>query len=270
LVHNILRKYGIRGGNHDQHFLVDERLLERIADYGDIQADETILEIGPGIGNLTERLLKNAKKVIAIEKDPELVDVLKDRLGDNDKLEIIHGDVLKVDIPDFDKVIANLPYSISSEITFKLFKHEFKLGILMYQLEFAQRMVSHSNSKNYSRLSVNTHYFADASIIMKVPRAAFSPPPDILSAVVKVEPRPSPFEVLDEKYFLSFVTALFGQRRKKIRNSIIRNKQLLGIENMKEFITELPKDMLNKRPENLEPEEFAHLANIMFKHKQGI
>lgn len=270
MVHNILRKYGIRGGNHDQHFLVDERLLDRIADAGDIKPEETILEIGAGIGNLTERLLKNAKKVIAIEKDPELVDVLKDRLGDNEKLEIIHGDVLKVDIPDFDKVIANLPYSISSEITFKLFKHKFKLGILMYQLEFAQRMVSHANSKDYSRLSVNAHYFADASIIIKVPKGAFSPPPEVLSAVVKVEPRSAPFEVLDEKYFLSFVTAVFGQRRKKMRNSIIRNKQLLGIEDMKDFISELPEDMLNKRPENLEPEDFAHLANIMFKHKQDI
>jgi 16S rRNA (adenine1518-N6/adenine1519-N6)-dimethyltransferase len=270
LVHNILRKYGIRGGNHDQHFLVDERLLDRIADAGNIQADETILEIGAGIGNLTERLLKNAKKVIAIEKDPELVEVLQDRLGDNEKLEIIHGDVLKVDIPDFDKVIANLPYSISSEITFKLFQHKFKLGILMYQLEFAQRMVSHANSKDYSRLSVNAHYFADSSIIINVPKGAFSPPPEVLSAVVKVEPRPAPFEVMDEKYFLSFVTAAFGQRRKKMRNAIIRNKQLLGIDNIQELLTKLPMDMLDKRPENLEPEEFAQLTNTMFKYKQGI
>ena len=270
MVRDILRKYGIRGGNHDQHFLVDERMLDRIVEAANIQPDEVILEIGAGIGNLTERLMARSKKVIAIERDPALIDVLVNRFGETDKLEIIHADVLDVDFPDFDKVVSNLPYSISSEITFKLFKYKFKLGVLMYQLEFAERMVSRANSKDYSRLSVNTHYFADASIIMKVPRGAFSPPPEVLSAVVKVVPRPSPFEVLDEKYFLDFVTAVFGQRRKKMRNSIIRNKQLLGIPDMKEFINNLPEEMLAKRPENLEPAEFAYLANIMYRHKQDI
>ncbi|WP_094227010.1 16S rRNA (adenine(1518)-N(6)/adenine(1519)-N(6))-dimethyltransferase RsmA [Methanolobus psychrotolerans] len=268
MVHDILRKYGIRGGYHDQHFLIDERVLDRIVEAANIKPDETILEIGAGIGNLTERLIEKAAHVIAIERDTELVDVLKDRLGHSEKLTIIHADVLDVDFPPFDKVVSNLPYSISSEITFKLFKYDFKLGILMYQYEFAQRLVAHANSEDYSRLSVNANYFADTSIIMKIPRGAFSPPPEVLSAVVEIKPRPADFEVLDEKYFLDFVTAVFGQRRKKMRNSIIRNKQLLGIEDMKEFIHELPQKMLDKRPENLGPEQFAELANMMFTHKQ--
>ncbi len=268
MVYDILRKYGIRGGYHDQHFLIDERILDRIVEAADIKPDEIILEIGAGIGNLTERLMDKAAHVIAIERDPELVDVLKDRLGDPDKLTIIHGDVLEVDFPPFDKVVSNLPYSISSEITFKLFRYNFKLGILMYQYEFAQRLVAHANSKDYSRLSVNAHYFADTSMIMKIPKGAFSPPPEVLSAVVEIIPRPAEFEVLDEKYFLDFVTAAFGQRRKKMRNSILRNKQLLGIDDMKEFINELPEELLNLRPENLEPEQFAQLANTMFRHKQ--
>lgn len=267
MVHNILRKYGIRGGDHDQHFLVDERILDRIVESADIQPHETILEIGAGIGNLTERLMKRAKKVIAIERDPALVDVLLDRFGDDDRLEIIPGDVLEVEFPAFDKVVSNLPYSISSEITFKLFRHDFRLGILMYQYEFAQRMVAHANSEDYSRLSVNTHYFADASIIMKIPRGAFSPPPEVLSAVVRLEPRPAPFEVADREYFLHFVTAVFGQRRKKIRNSILRNKQVLDTD-IRDFVSELPQEMLDKRPENLEPEELAVLANILYAHKQ--
>lgn len=269
MVHNILRKYGIRGGDHDQHFLVDERILDRIVESADIQPHETILEIGAGIGNLTERLMKRAKKVIAIERDPALVDVLLDRFGDDGRLEIIPGDVLEVEFPAFDKVVSNLPYSISSEITFKLFRHDFRLGILMYQYEFAQRMVAHANSEDYSRLSVNTHYFADASIIMKIPRGAFSPPPEVLSAVVRLEPRPAPFEVADREYFLHFVTAVFGQRRKKIRNSIIRNKQMLGTD-IRDFVSELPQEMLDKRPENLEPEELARLANTLYAHRQKI
>ncbi|MBN2110152.1 MAG: 16S ribosomal RNA methyltransferase A [Methanosarcinaceae archaeon] len=270
MVRDILRKYGIRGGDHDQHFLVDERILDRIVETAEIRPDEVILEIGAGIGNLTERLMLRAKKVIAIESDPVLVEVLEDRFGENENLEIIHANVLDAGLPYFDKVVSNLPYSISSEITFKLFKYKFRLGILMYQLEFAERMVAGANSKDYSRLSVNTHYFADASIIMKVPREAFSPPPEVVSAVVKVVPRPSPFEVLDEKYLLDFVTAVFGQRRKKIRNSIVRNKQLLGIPDMKEFIDQLPQEMLGKRPENLGPEDLADLANLMYRHKQDI
>ena len=268
MVYDILRKYGIRGGYHDQHFLIDTRILDRIVEAADIKPDETILEIGAGIGNLTERIMDKAAKVIAIERDPELVDVLKDRFGDSDKLTIIHGDVLEVDFPPFDKVVSNLPYSISSEITFKLFRYNFKLGILMYQYEFAQRLVAHANSKDYSRLSVNAYYFADTSMIMKIPKGAFSPPPEVLSAVVEIIPRPADFEVLDEKYFLDFVTAAFGQRRKKMRNSILRNKQLLAIDDMKEFINELPEELLNLRPENLEPEQFAQLANTMFRNKQ--
>ncbi|WP_340818742.1 16S rRNA (adenine(1518)-N(6)/adenine(1519)-N(6))-dimethyltransferase RsmA [Methanolobus sp. WCC4] len=267
MVYDILRKYGIRGGYHDQHFLIDERILDRIVDAADIKPNETILEIGAGIGNLTERLMAKAGHVVAIERDPELVEVLIDRFGDTDKLTLIQGDVLKVDFPPFDKVVSNLPYSISSEITFKLFRYKFELGILMYQYEFAQRLVAHANSKDYSRLSVNAHYFADTSLIMKIPRGAFSPPPEVLSAVVEIRPRPADFEVLDEKYFLDLVTAAFGQRRKKVRNSLIRNKQLLGIDDMKEFINELPQDMLDKRPENLEPEQLAQLANMLIRHR---
>lgn len=269
MVYEILRKYGVRGGYHDQHFLIDERILDRIADAADISPDETILEIGAGIGNLTERLMKKAFHVIAIERDPRLVDVLKDRFRDSEKLTIIEGDVLEVDFPAFDKVVSNLPYSISSEITFKLFKHKFRLAILMYQYEFAERLVARANSKDYSRLSVNAYYFADTSLIMKIPGTAFSPPPEVLSAVVEIKPRPADFKVLDEEYYLDFVTAVFGQRRKKMRNSIIRNKQMLGIDDIKDFINELPQDLLDKRPENLTPEQFAELANRMYKHKQN-
>ncbi|WP_407355965.1 16S rRNA (adenine(1518)-N(6)/adenine(1519)-N(6))-dimethyltransferase RsmA [Methanolobus sp. WCC5] len=268
MVRDILKKYGIRGGYHDQHFLIDERILDRIVSAADIRSDETILEIGAGIGNLTERLMEKAAHVFAIEKDPELVDVLKDRFKDNGKLTVIHADVLETDFPPFDKVVSNLPYSISSQITFKLFRHHFRLGILMYQYEFAERLVATANSKDYSRLSVNAHYFADAAIIMKIPRSAFSPPPEVLSAVVEIKPRPADFEVLDEKYFLDLVTAVFGQRRKKMRNSLLRNRQLLGIEDMKDIMSELPQEILDARPENLEPEQFAELANKLFTHRK--
>lgn len=263
MVHGILRKYGIRGGEHDQHFLVDERILDRIVSYAEIRPDETVLEIGAGIGNLTERLMKQAGKVIAIEQDPKLVAVLFDRLGNDDRLHILPGDVLRTELPPFDKVVSNLPYSISSEITFKLFKHKFDLGILMYQYEFAQRMVACANTEDYSRLSVNTNYFADASIIMEVPPSAFSPPPEVNSAVVKLVPRTSTFDVANEGYFLDLVTAVFGQRRKKMRNSLMNNRHILQVNS--DIINSLPRELLDKRPENLEPRELAWIANELYR-----
>ncbi|MCM1986117.1 MULTISPECIES: 16S rRNA (adenine(1518)-N(6)/adenine(1519)-N(6))-dimethyltransferase RsmA [Methanococcoides] len=267
MVRKILQKYGIRGGCHDQHFLIDERSLDSIVDQAELSEKDVVLEIGGGIGNLTERLLEKAGKVYVIELDPALVHVLKDRFSDNEKIEIIPGDVLKLDLPKFNKVVANLPYSISSPITFKLFKHEFELGILMYQYEFAQRMVAKANTEDYSRLSVNTHYFADADIIMKIPPSAFSPPPEVWSAVVKVVPRPSSFHVEDPQFFLDLVTAVFLQRRKKLRNAIIKGNHLLNVPNIKQIVAELPEEFMSKRAENLEPHELAEIANHIFKMK---
>jgi len=182
-------------------------------------------------------------------------------------IEIIAGDALKVRFPEFDKVVSNLPYSISSEITFKLLHHKFKLGILMYQYEFAARMVSPPGCKDYSRLTVDTYYFADASILMKVPKGAFQPAPEVDSAVVKLVPRPAPFEVRDEAFFLEFVSAVFSQRRKKLRNSILNTNYMLKIPDIKEVVNQLPEDFMSKRAENLTPEELACVANMIYDLK---
>jgi 16S rRNA (adenine1518-N6/adenine1519-N6)-dimethyltransferase len=226
-----------------------------------------VLEIGAGIGNLTERLARKAKKVIAIELDPALVNVLHDRFDKTENIEIIQGDALKIDFPEFDKVVSNLPYSISSEITFKLFKYKFKLGVLMYQYEFAARMVSLPNCKDYSRLTVDISYFAAASILMKVPKEAFQPAPEVDSAVVKLVPRPAPFEVIDETFFLNFVAAVFSQRRKKLRNAILNTNSMIKIPDIKEILPHLPEALMNKRAENLTPEDLAKLANQIYYAK---
>jgi 16S rRNA (adenine1518-N6/adenine1519-N6)-dimethyltransferase len=236
----------------------------------DLEPEDVVLEIGAGVGNLTERLAKKAKKVIAIELDPVLVRVLHDRFEKVANIEIIAGDALKVNFPEFDKVISNLPYSISSEITFKLLRHKFKLGILMYQYEFAARMVSLPNCKDYSRLTVDICYFANASILMKVPKSAFQPAPEVDSAVVKLIPRPAPFEVKDQTFFMDFVAAIFSQRRKKLRNAIMNMKHVLKIPSIKEAVSLLPEDMMNKRAENLTPDELAQIANRIIDLKKSI
>jgi 16S rRNA (adenine1518-N6/adenine1519-N6)-dimethyltransferase len=268
LVRNLLKKYNIKGGTFDQHFLTDTGYLDSIVDASELKSEDVVLEIGAGIGNLTERLARKAKKVIAIELDPVLVNILHDRFDDIENIEIIVGNALNIDFPEFDKVVSNLPYSISSEITFKLLRHKFKLGILMYQYEFAARMVSHPDCKDYSRLTVDTFYFAEASILMKVPKGAFQPAPEVDSSVVKLVPRPAPFEVRDEAFFLDFVAAVFNQRRKKLRNAILNTNYLLKIPGIKEVINELPDELMNKRAENLSPEQLAELANLIVDFNQ--
>jgi 16S rRNA (adenine1518-N6/adenine1519-N6)-dimethyltransferase len=138
----------------------------------------------------------------------------------------------------------------------------------MYQYEFATRMVSPPNCKDYSRLTVDTYYFADAFILMRVPKGAFQPAPEVDSAVIKLIPRPTPFEIRDEAFFMKFVTAVFSQRRKKLRNAILNTNYMLKIPCIKEVINQLPEDLINKRAENLTPEQLAELANLLVDFSQ--
>lgn len=244
----------------DQHFLIDSNILKRIVEFADIQPGEDILEIGAGPGNLTRELSKKARHVYSIEMDPVLVGLLREEFkGTN--VTIIHGNALKVDFPRFDKVVANLPYSISSDITFKLLKHQFKLGILMYQREFAMRMVAHVGDEDYSRLSVHVQHYADVEIIMNVSPGAFTPPPEVESSVVKLVPRPAAYSLKDNEIFMKLVTAAFTQRRKRLRNALINGAHILGIKDVKGLVKRLPPDMMNKRAEEVSPEEYASMAN---------
>ncbi|MDK2892385.1 16S rRNA (adenine(1518)-N(6)/adenine(1519)-N(6))-dimethyltransferase RsmA [Methanohalophilus sp.] len=265
MVRNLLSRYRVKGGSHDQHFLIDEDVLDLIAETANLSESDHVLEIGGGIGNLTERLLKKAGKVTVIEYDPYLVDVLNDRFGDRDDFEVILGDAVKVDLPPFNKVVANLPYSISSPITFRLLKHGFDLAVLMYQYEFAKRMVSSSGSKEYGRLSVAIQHYADVDIIVKIPPSSFSPQPEVWSAVIRLEPHESPYLVKDEKFFLKLVEAAFSQRRKKLKNAISRS---LPSEEKQFILTHLPESVMNKRAEELSPEDFASLANYILELKK--
>jgi 16S rRNA (adenine1518-N6/adenine1519-N6)-dimethyltransferase len=140
----------------------------------------------------------------------------------------------------------------------------------MYQYEFAARMVSLPNCKDYSRLTVDICYFANASIVMKVPKSAFQPAPEVDSAVVKLIPRPAPFEVKDQTFFMDFVAAVFSQRRKKLRNAIMNMNHVLKIPSIKEVVALLPEDMMSKRAENLTPDELAQVANRIIDLKKSI
>ena len=241
----------------DQHFLIDEQVLGRIIEYGRLNRSDTVLEIGAGYGNLTQKLAKKAGKVIAIEVDAELAS----SLSGFENVEVILGDAMKLDFPPFNKVISNLPYSISSPVTFKLLQYKFDMGILMYQHEFAERMVALPGGRDYGRLSITVQYYAAVEILEVVPRRAFSAPPKVDSAIVMLVPRPPPYEVKDVNFFMKFITAVFSQRRKKIRNAILNNSDYLGIKDI--ALEKLPGDIIDKRAETISPEELARLAEIL-------
>jgi 16S rRNA (adenine1518-N6/adenine1519-N6)-dimethyltransferase len=248
----------------DQHFLVDRNVLERIVAAADIHTDEVVLEIGAGPGNLTRLLAQRARRVYAIELDARFAEKLEaDFAGSN--VTILRGNALKVDFPCFDKAVANLPYSISSDVTFKLLQCPFKLAILMYQREFAQRMVATVGSEDYSRLSVTVQHYADVKILFDVSRQAFVPPPEVESSVVKLTPRPPGYRVEDEQLFMRLVTAAFAGRRKQLRNAIIKNAHMMGIRDPKKVVATLPQELLDRRAEQVSPEEFAHLADAIRK-----
>jgi len=241
----------------DQHFLIDEQVLERIIEYGKLTKADTVLEIGAGYGNLTAKLAKRAGKVIAIEVDPELAPSIKKV----ENVEVIIGDALKEEFPHFNKVISNLPYSISSPVTFRLLHHGFELGILMYQHEFAQRLVASPGNKDYGRLSIAVQYQAQVDILEVVPRQAFNTPPKVDSAIVRVVPRPPPYEVRDIDFFMKFIAAAFSQRRKKLKNAILNNAAMLGIK--ESALETLPQDIIEQRAEMISPEELARLSDLL-------
>ncbi len=247
----------------DQHFLIDTDAVDFIANSVPIQG-RNVLEVGPGGGVLTAALLERGANVRAVELDGTLLPNLEQRFKDelaSGQLTITRGDASRVDLPEFDLVIANLPYSISSKITFRLLETGFEIAVLMYQWEFAKRMVSPPGDGEYGRLSVMVQTYADVELILKLLPRAFSPPPEVDSAVVKIIPHEPPVQILDRNVHAIVVRELFSHRRKTIQNGLKGMKSIYGEEKMTLLISNLPKDLLGKRPEKLSVIDFIELAN---------
>ncbi|ERH14099.1 MAG: dimethyladenosine transferase [halophilic archaeon J07HB67] len=256
------RRAGVRGDpDRDQHFLVDDRVLDRLPGLLPEAADTThLLEIGGGTGALTDRLLATADRVTVVEKDPDLAGFLREEFADAvaaDRLDVIEGDAMTVDLPAFTASVSNLPYGVSSELAFRLLPTERPL-VLMFQAEFADRMVADAASDDYGRLSVSTTHYADAEIAERVPRTAFDPQPRVDSAVVRCRPRDPDYTVPDDDFFLRFVKALFTQRRKTVRNAIRNTAHISGVADPAAVVDAAAESTLSQRPENLPPRGFAH------------
>lgn len=197
-VHTDVAKQGIVfNKDFGQHILKNPLIVTSMLEKAGLRPTDVVLEIGPGTGNMTVKLLEKVKKVIACEIDPRLVAELQKRVQGTpmqSKLQILIGDVLKADLPFFDCCVANMPYQISSPFVFKLLLHRpfFRCAVLMFQLEFAQRLVAKPGDKLYCRLSVNTQLLARVDMLMKVGKNNFRPPPKVESSVVRIEPRNPP------------------------------------------------------------------------------
>ena len=213
-----------------QHLLKNPMILNEIIAKSGIKPTDTVLEIGPGTGNLTMLLLEAAKKVIAIELDPRMVAQLLKRVGVSEyqnKLQLIQGDVLKQQLPPFDLCVANIPYQISSPIVFKLLTHKplFKCAVLLIQREFAMRLVAKPNSEFYCRLSVNVQLLSKVEHIMKVSKKNFCPPPKVESSVVRIEPK-NPLPDINYLEWDGLLRICFGRKNKTL-GAIFKQKKVL-------------------------------------------
>lgn len=255
--------------NLGQNYLIDKNKRNQIIGFGDVDKNDVVLEIGTGIGTLTIELAKKAKKVIAIEQDENICKILTKRLKDEkiDNVELINDDALKVDFPKFNKIISNLPYQISSPITFKFLEYDFDLAILMYQKEFADRMNGEVGSKNYSRLSAMLYFKCNVETLTNVSAESFIPKPKIDSTVVKLTPKENRISDADFKIYSNFTKALFQHRNKKIKNALIDSRHIISnIDKkiLKKRLNAIEDDELNeylsKRVVELTPEEILFLS----------
>ena len=267
---NFQKKFG-------QNFLIDTHVLDKIISSAEITKDDFVLEIGPGIGTMTQYLACAAREVAAVEIDKALIPILEDTLSGYENVTIINDDILKVDIAGLAqeknggrpiKVVANLPYYITTPIIMGLFENHVPLDSItvMVQKEVADRMQVGPGSKDYGALSLAVQYYAQPYIVANVPPNCFMPRPKVGSAVIRLTRHEKPpVQVEDERFMFSLIRASFNQRRKTLANGL-KNAGTLGLSKEKiiQAIVELGKGA-NVRGEALTLEDFAALSNIILK-----
>jgi 16S rRNA (adenine1518-N6/adenine1519-N6)-dimethyltransferase len=277
----ILEKYGFSFKKSlGQNFLIDTNILNRIVDHAGLTNESGAIEIGPGIGALTEQLAKNCQKVVAFEIDQRLIPILKDTLSPYPHVKVIHEDVLKADVMsvmesefkelDDVMVVANLPYYVTTPIIMKLLEDQLPIrGIVcMLQKEVADRISAKPGTKEYGSLSIAVQYYTIAEIVMIVPKTVFVPQPNVDSAVIRLTRRQTPIvEVKDEAFFFQITRASFAQRRKTLLNNL--QSGLRNGKEKKELILSILEEVQiepSRRGETLSIEEFARLSDALYDH----
>ncbi|HZG72815.1 MAG TPA: 16S rRNA (adenine(1518)-N(6)/adenine(1519)-N(6))-dimethyltransferase RsmA [Chondromyces sp.] len=277
----ILKKYGFSFKKSlGQNFLVDPNILRRITETAELTKETGTIEVGPGIGALTEHLARTSGKVAAFEIDQRLLPILEDTLSPYPNVEIIHQDVLKADVSEVVKrefsgyddimVVANLPYYVTTPIIMKLLMENIPLRgiVVMLQKEVADRIAAKPGTKEYGSLSIAIQYYTEAETAFIVPKTVFMPQPNVDSAIIKLTKREKPaVEVEDEEFFFTITRAAFAQRRKTLMNNL--TSQLPNGKEKKDIILQaLEQAEIEpaKRGEALSLQEFANLSNALLPH----
>ncbi|MBQ3407760.1 MAG: 16S rRNA (adenine(1518)-N(6)/adenine(1519)-N(6))-dimethyltransferase RsmA [Clostridia bacterium] len=278
----MLNKYKLSANkNLGQNFLINDEVVEKIVESADVGKEDLIIEIGPGLGNLTEYLLKRAGKVIAIELDERMIEILRDRFFLYDNFELLNQDVLKVDLKKLiqdnkntriknAKIVANLPYYITTPIIMKLLEEELDIESItvMIQKEVADRLIAKPGSKLSGAITYCVYYYATSESVTIVENNSFIPEPSVDSEVIKLLIRKKhPVDLKDETEFFKLIKVSFMQRRKTLINSIVNGGILSSKEEAKALFDELGLDY-NTRGETLTIEQFTEISNyIVDKNK---
>lgn len=275
----IIEKHGFTlKKSFGQNFLTDTNILNKIVNAADLNDEVGVIEIGPGIGALTEFIARKAKKVVAYEIDPRLIPILAETLAPYDNVKVIHQDILKADVASMIEeefkdvkhiaVVANLPYYITTPILMGLIEKKLPIDwyVTMMQKEVAERLSANPGSKDYNALSIAVQYYTEAKIALNVPKTVFIPAPNVDSSVVKLTKREQPaVAVENEDFFLEIVHAAFKQRRKTIQNNLNQHFNDLAKEDVTKLLEEAG-IVPSRRGETLTIEEFGHLSNVFYKH----
>lgn len=274
---DVIKRHGFNFSKSlGQNFLIDQNIVQNIIRGAELTSEDNVLEIGPGIGTMTESLAEVAKKVVAVEIDSALLPVLKETLADFANTEVVHGDILKIDVPSLlkerfegksPKLIANLPYYITTPIIMLFLEERLPVSdlVVMIQKEVAERIYAKPGTKAYGALSIAVQYYADPTILMTVPKTVFYPAPNVDSSVLRLKVLDAPrYPVKDEKLFFRVVRAAFSQRRKTLLNTLSSGLSMdkatvqailssCGIESI-------------RRGETLSLEEFATLSDTIYSY----
>ena len=280
---NIMKKYGIKANKSlGQNFLINEDVVNNIVDASNITTDDLVIEIGPGLGTLTEYLLEHAGKVIAIELDERMISILNDRFKTYNNFQVINEDVLKVDLAELiksekqsnnlknAKIVANLPYYITTPIIMKLLEEELDIESItvMIQKEVADRLIATPGDKLSGAITYSVYYYAESESVMIVGNNSFIPEPEVQSEVIKLKIRKEPVINLENKeMFFKVIKVSFMQRRKTLMNSLVNGGIFANKVQAVEVFEKLGFDA-NIRGENLTINDFARLSDEIIKFKK--
>jgi len=248
-----------------QHFITNPNLLRREVEYANISNNDVVLEIGSGIGNLTELLAQKAKLVIAIEKDLQFKKCLSNLQKNFDNIKVVYGDALEISFPSFNKAVSNLPFKIALPLIFKLLNYNFDVAVILCQKRLAQRMCAPTGQRGYCRLSVSIQRIADAEMLKLVPKSAFYPPPEVDGAIARIKKTPPKFTVPSEEFFREVLKFMFYQRDRPVQTVLTPKNLRLPKQLLSSVLSRTGAKINRKMVYEVTPRQFGAITWALWK-----